>query len=201
MKPLVRSPDDVKPLRADAQRNRDALLASARAAFNAGELELRIEEIARRASVGVGTLYRHFDTRDDLIEAVYRQEVAALCASAGELLRTLPAGRALHTFLRQIVSHASENRGLATALTAVMTSSSPAYAHGNQQLLTTLVVLMDAAATAGQIRTDVTPSTLLMAMSGICGAHNQPGWDEQAWEVVELLMNGLRFGVVGSKTS
>ncbi|WP_044244100.1 TetR/AcrR family transcriptional regulator [Chondromyces apiculatus] len=188
-------PPPSKPLRADARRNRDALLATARDAFVAGELDVRIEEIARRAGVGVGTLYRHFETREAMIEAVYRQEIDRLCGSAAELLDALPADEALEAFLRRLVDHIAMNLGLAAALTAVMGSASPAFAHGSQKLLEALGLLMNAAAALGRIRADVAPKTVLMALGGVCAAHGQPGWEEGARAVIALLIDGLRFGV------
>ncbi|WP_245678108.1 TetR/AcrR family transcriptional regulator [Chondromyces crocatus] len=189
------APPSDRPLRADARRNRDALLATAREAFAAGELDVRIEEIARRAGVGVGTLYRHFETREAMIEAVYRQEIELLCGSAAALLEALPPDEALTAFLERLVDHVVKHLGLAAALAAVMASASPAFAHGNQKLLEAVALLMDAAAAAGQIRADVKPETVLMALGGLCTARGQPGWEEGARGVIGLLVDGLRFGV------
>jgi AcrR family transcriptional regulator len=190
-------PAPPKPLRADARRNREALLTTARAVFAAGELDIRIEEIARRAGVGVGTLYRHFETRDAIVEAVYRQEIDALCGSAAELLAALPADQALHAFLRRLVDHLAANVGLAKALSAVMAASSIPFSHGNQQMLEALELLMTAAAATGRIRADVAAPTVLMALAGLCMPQDQPQWEERAGAVIALVMDGLRFGAAG----
>ena len=106
-----------KPLRADAQRNREALLAKARELFATGDFfDLRFDDFARLAGVGTGTLYRHFPTREALAEAVYHEEVAALCDRARELRETLPAEDALATFLRGMVDYLDVHQGLARTL-------------------------------------------------------------------------------------
>ncbi|MEU8664799.1 TetR/AcrR family transcriptional regulator, partial [Actinoplanes philippinensis] len=102
-----------KPLRADARRNRDALLAKARELFAGGCFDLRFDDFAKLAGVGVGTLYRHFPTREALAEAVYREELAAICADARRLRESLPAAEALAAFLRGFVNHLHSNEGLA----------------------------------------------------------------------------------------
>src|SRR5215216_6625186 len=103
-------------LRADARRNRDRLIAAAREAFAERGAEASLDDIARRAGVGPGTLYRHFPTRLTLIEAVYRDGVEALCAEARDLMSSPSPGEALATWLRSVLSYAGEKRGLATAL-------------------------------------------------------------------------------------
>ena len=112
-----------KPLRADAQRNRDALLAKARELFAAGGFDLRFDDFARLAGVGTGTLYRHFPTRAALAEAVYREELAALCDRGRALQATLPAAEALAAFLRGMVDHLHRHQGLARTLATLMTAS------------------------------------------------------------------------------
>ena len=111
-----------KPLRADAQRNRDALLAKARELFADGCFDLRFDDFARLAGVGTGTLYRHFPTRAALAEAVYREELTALCGRGRALQATLPAAEALAAFLRGFVSHLHSHQGLARTLATLMTA-------------------------------------------------------------------------------
>lgn len=183
-----------KPLRAHAQRNRNALLAAAREAFAAGEMDIRIEEIARRAGVGVGTLYRHFETREALIEAVYRQRVDDLCAMAPNLLATLPPHEALRAFLEQLISHSAASRGMAVALETLMNTGSPVFARARTDMVEGIASLMTAAAQAGTIRADIAPETLFRAMGGICTSHDQPDWEAEAHAVVHLLLDGLRHG-------
>ncbi len=100
-----------KPLRADARRNRDALIAKARELFADGRFDLRFDDFARLAGVGTGTLYRHFPTREALAEAVYREELTAMCDRAHELQATLPADQALESFLRGFVDHLHRHEG------------------------------------------------------------------------------------------
>jgi AcrR family transcriptional regulator len=126
---------DAKPLRVDAQRNREALIAKAREIFDTGGFfDLRFDDFARLAGVGTGTLYRHFPTREALAEAVYHEEVAALCDRARQLQATLPAEEALAAFLRGMVDHMHAHQGLARTLAALMATRSDALAEGGQAL-------------------------------------------------------------------
>lgn len=187
-------PAEIPPprrLRADAQRNRDALLAAARAAFVGGETEIRVEEIARRAGVAVGTLYRHFDTREAVIEEVYRQEVTQLCASGPALLEEHPPAEALRRFLLRLVDHAAVSQGMAMAFQAIMATDSPVFGRGRAQMEATLDGLLAAGVSAGSLREDVTGRTLLRGLSGVCSLKDDPGWYEDGRQVAELLANGL----------
>jgi AcrR family transcriptional regulator len=187
-----RSATSGKPLRAHALRNRNALLTAAREAFTAGEVNVRIEEIARRAGVGVGTLYRHFETREALIEAVYRQRVDDLCAMAPHLLATLTPYEALRAFLEQLVAHSADSRGMAVALQTLMDGRSAVFTQARTDMVDAIATLMTAAAEAGAIRTDIAPHTVFLAMGGVCASHDQPGWETEAHTVVRLLLDGLR---------
>lgn len=183
-----------RPLRRDAQRNRDHLIATAREVFSAGELNLRMEDLARRAGVGVGTLYRHFETREALIEAVYRQEIETLCASAVRLLDTLPADQALSAFLNHLIQHVVSNQGLASALGSAL-GGPPSGAEqqtGPETLLDALTLLMRAGAAAGLLRADVAPQTVLLVLGGLCLTLGQPHWEQQARAVVALMLDGLK---------
>jgi AcrR family transcriptional regulator len=185
-----------RPLRADAQRNRALLMATARELFSEGQSELRMDEVARRAGVGIGTLYRHFETRDALIEAVYRQEIETLCASAGELLRQMPADAALSAFLSHLIDYAADNRGLATALITGLNHLDPAEAlTGHQRLMEAVSLLLRTAVAQGSMRADVEPATVLIVIGSLCSTQQHPGWKRQAQSVVSLLLDGLRFGV------
>ena len=183
-----------RPLRRDAQRNREHLVATARDLFAAGELDLRMEEIARRAGVGVGTLYRHFATREALTGAVYRQEIETLCAAAPELLARLPADEALAAFLHRLTAHVVSNPGLAAALGTLL--AQPSLTTGPPEpgaLLAALTLLMTAARSAGLLRPDIAPSTVLMLLYGLCAAQGQPDWEAQARAAIDLLLDGLRI--------
>jgi AcrR family transcriptional regulator len=183
-----------RPLRADARRNREALLAAAREAFLAGEADAHVEEIARRAGVAVGTLYRHFETREALVEEVYRQEVDQLCAAPAELLDRHAPDEALRRFLLLLVEHAAVSKGMAVALESIMATDSPVFDDARARMAQALDQLLGAGATAGAIRGDVGGRTLLRALGGVCGMRATEGWQDEALSITALLFDGLRFG-------
>ena len=182
-----------KPLRADAQRNRDVLIAKAREVFDAGDFfDLRFDDFASLAGVGTGTLYRHFPTRQALAEAVYHGEVAALCNRARQLRATLPAAEALATFLRGMVDHIDAHEGLARTLATLMADRSGPLAEGSRALEQVVTDLVAAAAQDGAVRDDVDAGTVMMALHGIGAAHDRPGWRAEADGVITLVLDGLR---------
>ncbi|MEV6625069.1 TetR/AcrR family transcriptional regulator [Amycolatopsis sp. NPDC051106] len=181
-----------KPLRADAQRKRDALLAKAREVFDAGGFfDLRFDDFARLAGVGTGTLYRHFPTREALAEAVYHGEVAALCDRARRLQATLPAAEALATFLRDMVDHIAAHQGLARTLATLWADRSGALAEGSRALEQAVTDLVAAAVQEGTVRDDVDAGAVMMALHGIGAAHDRPGWRTEADGVITLVLDGL----------
>ncbi|MFC4068893.1 TetR/AcrR family transcriptional regulator [Actinoplanes subglobosus] len=181
-----------KPLRADARRNRDALLAKARELFAAGCFDMRFDDFARLAGVGTGTLYRHFPTREALAEAVYREELTAICAQARELRATLPAGQALATFLRGLVTHLHTHQGLAQTLATLMATRSGTLAEGGRELGQAVTDLLAAGVEQGSVRDDVGTGAVMMALQGICVACGEPGSRADADGVVTLVLDGLR---------
>jgi AcrR family transcriptional regulator len=184
-----------KPLRADAQRNREALLAAAREVIDAGDFfDLRFDDFARLAGVGTGTLYRHFPTREALAEAVYHEEVATLSERARELRATLPAVDALAAFLRGMVDHMDTYQGLARTLATLMATRSSAPAEGGQALELAVAELVADAVRDGAVRDDVDAGAVMMALHGIGAAHDhRPGWRAEADGVITLLLDGLRL--------
>ncbi|MFI6024702.1 TetR/AcrR family transcriptional regulator [Amycolatopsis magusensis] len=181
-----------KPLRADARRNRDALIAKAREVFDAGDFfDLRFDDFAGLAGVGTGTLYRHFPTREALAEAVYHGEVATLCDRARELQATLPAAEALATFLRGMVDHIHAHQGLARTLATLMATGSHTLAEGSQALEQAVTDLVAAAMRDGTIRDDVRAGAIMMALHGIGAAHDRPDWRTEADGVITLVLDGL----------
>lgn len=186
--------DGGRPLRADARRNRDRLLNAAGQAFAEHGVEAPLEEIARRAGVGVGTLYRHFPTRDALVEAVFRNEVELLCDAAEDYARQLPADEALASWMRRFVRYVATKRGLATALKAMVGLDSELFTYTHERIRNAAASLLTPAAQAGLIRDDVEPADLLKGLSGICLAADQGDFEGQAGRLVGLLMDGLRFG-------
>jgi AcrR family transcriptional regulator len=178
--------------RADARRNRDRLLNAAVRAFSAGGPDDTLEAIAKDAGVGIGTLYRHFPTRDALVEAAYRNELARLCDAAAELLQTLPADRALRVWMDRFVDYMTTKRGMADALRAVIASGGNPYAQSRDRLVATLTDLLRAGAAAGTVRTDVAAGDVLAGLSGVSLAAGEPAQRDQARRLLDLLMDGLR---------
>jgi len=181
-----------KRLRADARRNRDALLAKAREIFDAGDFDLRFDDFARLAGVGIGTLYRHFPTREALAEAVYREEVAAMCAHARDLRATLPPDEALAAFLRDFVTHLGAHQGLARTLATLMATRSTALTEASEALTQAVSELLAAAAENGTIRHDVGVGPVMMALHGISAAYDRPDGPANANGVITLMLDGLR---------
>jgi AcrR family transcriptional regulator len=181
-----------KPLRADARRNRDALLAKARELFANGCFDLRFDDFARLAGVGTGTLYRHFPTRAALAEAVYREELTAMCARARELQAALPAVQAMAAFLHGFVDHLHTHQGLARTLATLLATRSDALADGGRDLDRAIADLLAAGAEEGAIRDDVGAGAVMMVLHGICTAFDQPGSRDDADGAVTLMLDGLR---------
>lgn len=183
-----------RPLRADARRNREALLSAAREAFLGGDTDAHVEEIARSAGVAVGTFYRHFETREVLVEEVYRKEVDELCAAPAELLDRHAPDEALRRFLLLLVDHAAVGKGMSIALESIMATDSPVFETARTRMANALAHLLDAGTAAGTVRGDVTGSTLLRALGGICGMRATEGWLVEAQQITALLFDGLRHG-------
>lgn len=175
-----------RAMRADARRNRDAIIRAARSAFDRDE-RLRFDDFAARAGVGVGTLYRHFPTRESLAAAVYQGEVAALCEQAGAA-QDAP-GESLELFLRAFADYLVAHAALARTLTGLV---DPAIqSQGGGELERTVSDLMARAAVAGAIRDDVTPGAVMVVLHGIGSASARPHWAEESREAVQLLIDGL----------
>lgn len=182
-----------RPVRADARRNSDALLEAALAVFATSGVDAPVREIANRAGVGVGTLYRHFPRRSDLVAAVFRHQVDA-CADAAEVLAAEHApGEALALWLQRYADFIATKRGLATALHSgdPAFATLPAYFSGRLQPM--LEKLLDRAVASGEVRAGVKPDDLLWAISSLCVS----AYDSQAdytRRMVALLADGLRYG-------
>ncbi|MBB4789126.1 TetR/AcrR family transcriptional regulator [Streptomyces rapamycinicus] len=182
-----------RPLRADARRNREALLTAAREAFLTGDADAHVEEIARRAGVAVGTLYRHFETREALVEEVYRQEVSELCAAPARLLAHHAPDEALRHFLLLLVEHSAVGKGMAEALESIMATDSPIFDDARAEMAHALDELLTAGVAAGAIRDGVSGRVLLRALGGICGMRAK-GWEDDAVRITTILYDGLRGG-------
>lgn len=187
-------PPPEKSLRADAQRNRDKLIEVAGLAFAEHGIDTSLEEIAERAEVGIGTLYRHFPTREHLVEVIYRREVEALCRAAEDLLKKHPPDVALAEWMQRFVDYIAAKRGMANSLKLLLASNSEFFAEASGKIPAALQRLVDAAIAQGSIRADIESSDLLQALSGIYGAPQTPDWRERSRRLVALLMDGLRWG-------
>lgn len=187
-----------KRLRADAQRNRDALVEVAAAAFAAYGVDASLEEIARQAGVGIGTLYRHFPTREHLVEVVYRREVESLCHAADELALHHRPDVALEQWMQRFVDYIATKRGLATSLRILLNTNSTLFSDMSGRVSLALRRLVDAAAADGSIRGDVDASDVLHALGGIYSAPDTEDWRDRSRRLVSLLMDGLRFGAAKS---
>lgn len=183
-----------RTVRSDALRNRARLVDAATAAFAANGVETSLEEIARTAGVGIGTLYRHFPTRDSLVEAVYRNEVENLCARADELLDELAPLDALAEWMQRFVGYVATKRGMASALKSMMRADATLFDDGRRQMTEAAARLLAAGVASGDVRSDVAAPDLIRAMGGICLATDQPDWPDQARRLVALLLDGLRYG-------
>jgi AcrR family transcriptional regulator len=181
-----------RPLRADARRNREALLAAAREVFLAGD-DAHVEEIARRAGVAVGTLYRHFETREALVAEVYRQEVAELCEAPTRLLAQHSPDEALRTFLLLLVEHAAVGRGLGEVLENIMATDSPVFDDTRNDMARALDELLAAGVAASLVRSGISGRIVLRALGGICGMRAN-GWKDDAVCIAMILYDGLRYG-------
>jgi AcrR family transcriptional regulator len=179
--------------RADACRNRDRLLEVASETFAAKGVEASLECVAKDAGVGIGTLYRHYPTRDALIEAVYRHNVELLCDGADELRASLPPDEALAQWMQRFVGYVATKKGLATYLKSVVSTDSDLFQSSQARAQETITSLVDAATAAGTIRAGIDGMDLLRALSGVCMMSDQPGWPEQGARVATLLMDGLRY--------
>jgi AcrR family transcriptional regulator len=186
-----------RAIRADARRNLDALLRAAMAVFATSGVDAPVREIAEKAGVGVGTVYRHFPQRSDLIKAIVRQEVDACAEAAAALAADHAPGEALGLWMQRLVDFVMTKRGLAAALH----SGDPAYQslpdYFLSRLTPALQSLLDSAAAAGDVRGDVNAGELLLAGARLATPAKN-GESAQARRMVALLVDGLRYGATAN---
>jgi AcrR family transcriptional regulator len=182
----------VRKPRADAVRNRERVLEAAKAVFSSGGAEASLEAVARRASVGIGTLYRHFPTREALYEAVYRREVEQLGELADSLKDEAEPVEALRRWISSNIEFVATKKGMATALALAAHGSPELHSFSFERLTRAVGVLLDRAIKAGEIRLDVTPEDLLRALVGMCYLHDQPGWQSTVVRLMDVFVDGLR---------
>jgi len=188
-----------RPLRADAQRNRDKLIDVATNAFTEAGVDVPLEEIARRADVGIGTLYRNFPTREAVVLAVYRKQIDGLETAARTLPLTHPPAEALRLWMRGFVEYGAVKRGLVALLKSMMDTESSLFDDARATLLESAGTLMTAAVDAGVIRPGFAPADVIRALGGICMATDRPDAEASAISLVDLVFDGLRFGAVGAE--
>ena len=187
-----KAPGAVRRPRADARRNREGLLEAAKTAFAEVGAEASLEEIARRAGVGIGTLYRHFPTRDAVVEAVYRREVQQLADAAPRLIESMAPAEALRAWMRLFIDYIAAKRVIAPALKSLVGGGSALYADSGARINEAIALLVERARESGDIRPDAEPADLLRALIGFAYVNSAPDWEASARRLIDLLIDGLK---------
>ncbi len=182
---------DRKP-RADAQRNRERILEIAREAFTRSGVDTSLDEIATSAGVGAGTLYRHFPTREALLEAVYRTEVEKLAAAERKFSETMAPVDALRAWMLLFVDYIAAKQIIAPALNTLVGGPSKLYEASRGQIQGAIEVLVKRAIKSGDIRKDLDPFDLLRALIGVSNVASSPDWQQSARRLVDILIVGSR---------
>jgi AcrR family transcriptional regulator len=189
--PRKAKPNPRKP-RADAQRNRERILEVAKQAFTRSGADTSLDDIARDAGVGPGTLYRHFPTRDALLEAVYRSEVEKLAAAQVELSAKLSPVDALRAWMLLFVDYIAAKHIIAPALNTLVGGPSKLYEAHRAQIAGAIDALVRRAMKSGDIRPDLEPFDLLRALIGVFNVATSPDWQQSARRLVDILIAGSR---------
>jgi len=203
--PADETPDAARPrpMRADGQRKMASLLKAAMEVFQTSGVNAPVREIAEKAGVGLGTVYRHFPQRSDLIKAVFQSRVDACAAAAPELASQYEPGEALAHWMQHYVDFIATKRGLAAALH----SGDPAYSalpgYFSAHLLPALESLLERAIAAGAVRSGIDAGELLYAVANLCRVSHGPQDPESAYarRMVALLVDGLRYGATGKSAN
>jgi AcrR family transcriptional regulator len=184
----------VRPLRADARRKRDAILAAAVEIFADRGVDIALDEVARRAGVGIATLYRHFPTREALVTGAYVREIDLLCDGVDDLLATRPATEAIVAWMQRFIGYVAGKPGMAQALKSIVTTTDAAALQASHdRIYAALGRMLAAGQRDGIVRADALPEDLANALSGISLANSQPGTQDRANRLVALLVDGLRY--------
>jgi AcrR family transcriptional regulator len=178
--------------RTDAQRNRERILEVAKEAFARSGANTSLDEIATQAAVGAGTLYRHFPTRDALLEAVYRTEVEKLAAAERTLAQTLPPVEALRAWMLLFVDYIATKQIIAPALNTLVGGPSKVFEASRAQIKGAIDALVRRAIKSGDIRKDLDPFDLLRALIGVSNVASSPDWQQSAKRLVDILVAGSR---------
>jgi AcrR family transcriptional regulator len=183
---------DARALRADASRNRETVLAAATRAFASSGTEPSMRAIAREAGVGIATLYRHFPTRESLVDAVYHDQVERLTLGARELLEQLTPAEAMRRWMDLFGDWLVTKHGMIGTLLAMIESGEIALAQTRGELLDVIATILDAGTAAGDLRADISAEDIAASLIGIFTVAGKPGQRRQADRLLNLLMDGLR---------
>ncbi len=179
-----------RPQRADARRNYARLVATASEVFRERGPDATLDEIAKRAAVGPGTLYRHFPNRDAVLAAIYRADIEAMASFAEESVRTLPPREALASFMRQLIEFGQRNRGVIEAIKAMLRTDSDTMDYCRSTLRGAATAVVGRAQEAGVVRTDIEPADVLKLTHGVSlAAESSPDGAER---LLTVLLDGLR---------
>jgi AcrR family transcriptional regulator len=184
-------PPPRKP-RADAQRNRERILEVAKQAFTRSGVDISLDDVARQAGIGAGTLYRHFPTRDALLEAVYRSGVEKLAAAEREFAAAMPPVEALRAWMRLFVDYMAAKQIIAPALNTIVGGPSKLFEATGMQIKGAINALVERAIKSGDIRPDLDPLDLLRALVGVSNVASSPDWAQSAKRLVDILILGSR---------
>jgi AcrR family transcriptional regulator len=176
----------------DAQRNRERILEVAKDAFARSGASTSLDDIAKQAGVGAGTLYRHFPTRDALLEAVYRTEVEKLAAAERKFAQTMPPVEALRAWMLLFVDYIAAKQIIAPALNTLVGGPSKVYEASRAQITGAIHALVGRAIKSGEIRGDLDPFDLLRALIGVSNVASGPDWRQSAKRLVDILITGSR---------
>jgi AcrR family transcriptional regulator len=190
--PRKRSQPARRKPRTDAQRNRERILEMAKEAFARSGASTSLDDIAKQADVGAGTLYRHFPTRDALLEAVYRTEVEKLASAERKFAQTMPPIEALRAWMLLFVDYIAAKHIIAPALNTVVGGPSKLYEASRGQLSGAIEALVKRAIQSGEIRRDLDPFDLLRALIGVSNVASSPDWQQSAKRLVDILITGSR---------
>jgi AcrR family transcriptional regulator len=190
--PTKRSRPPGRKPRTDAQRNRERILEVAKAAFARFGADASLDDVAKQARVGAGTLYRHFPTREALIEAVYRAEVEKLAAAQQKLAREMPPMEALRAWMLLFVDYIATKHIIAPALNTIVGGPSKMYEASRANIAGAINALVKRAIASGDIRSDLDPFDLLRALIGVSNVASGPDWPQSAKRLVDILILGSR---------
>jgi AcrR family transcriptional regulator len=185
-KPMGRKP------RSDAQRNRERILEVSKEAFTRAGANASLDDIAKQAGVGPGTLYRHFPTRDALLVAVYRSEVEKLAAAGRKFAETMPPLEALRAWMLLFVDYIATKKIIASALNTLVGGPSKLLEASYTQIREAIRALVNRAIKSGDIRKDLDPVDLLKVLVSVAYMSSSPDWQQTARRLVDMLINGSR---------